>query len=579
MNCINCGQNIPAESRFCEYCGAPVNAVTSNREVVYQPSIQQAGTEVVFGGRGIPLNEISTKEPKAKKTKKSFLWIIIIILVVFVCCCVVVIGGGLLYLRNQGQTSWQDVVPSDLGELLDIPEAFITTPISEVAAQPTPQDETAPLENDFSLDNIVMVTSSGIWVVNEQTREAVQISYDPLDAPWDLNEGLSPDKKSFAYITGFGGASVNPMLVVLDLVNQTTLIQLELTGPVIQAGMGGSIGDPAFEALRAIEFTGSIAWSPDGNRLAFIAALDGNSADVYLFNRDDNSISRLTEESGHAFELHWSPDGLLLQYISVNSFGTGAGFSMEGLWVYDFQGNQTQRLEMPESSGEDFLTWTDASHFLISSWSPMCESYNLRLVDAASFYNQVIVDGCFTASAYDPEQKFGMFSVTQFNNEFCNCGEPMDAGLMIFGEGIGIPIAGDIGRKKFEQLEVYGIDFIPQGNLFTVYGDEGLSQIYYDEGYRLDILPELKGLTPYPSPVGDYWVWASHFQTGLWVTENNNNLVEISPLFSGVPQWSQDGQNIYFFENNRLFLSSAPQFSGGELVVETPGQEILGLIK
>jgi WD40 repeat protein len=369
------------------------------------------------------------------------------------------------------------------------------------------------------------------------------------------------------------------MLVILDLVNQTTLLQLELTGPSTQLSPENTHGDPAFEVIGALQFSDSLAWSPDGSRLAFVAARDGDSADVYLFNRSDNSVVRLTEEAGHATALHWSPDGLLLQYISVNSFGTGAGFSMEGLWVYDFQGNQIQRLEMSESSGEDFLVWTDASHFLISSWSPMCESYNLRLVDAASFYNQVIVDGCFTASAYDPEQKFGMFSVTQFNNEFCSCGEPMDAGLMIFGEGIGIPIAGDIGRKKFEQLEVYGIDFIPKGNLFTVYGDEGLSQIYYDEVYRLDILPELNGLTPYPSPTGDYWVWASRFQPGLWVTENNDNLVEVSPLFSGVPQWSQDGQSIYFFENNQLFLSSAPQFSGGELVVEIPGQEILGLVK
>lgn len=219
---------------------------------------------------------------------------------------------------------------------------------------------------------------------------------------------------------------------------------------------------------------------------------------------------------------------------------------------------------------------------MISSWDRLCESNNLRLVNAAMLYNQVIVDGCFTASAYGPDQKFGMFSVTDFNYENCSCGEPMDAGLRIFGEGIGYPIVGEIGVKKFEQVVVYGIGFIPQGNLFTIYGDEGLQYIYYKGQYgynSLEILPEVKGFLPYPSPTGEFWAWASRGQAGLWITENNSNPVELSPLFTGAPLWSQDGQNLYFFEDNRLFISSAPQFSGGVLMVEIPEQEILRIAK
>jgi len=163
----------------------------------------------------------------------------------------------------------------------------------------------------------------------------------------------------------------------------------------------------------------------------------------------------------------------------------------------------------------------------------------------------------------------------------------LDPGLMIFGESVPVlgadgPIMGEIGRKKFEQIIAYGIRFIPQGNLFTVYGDEGLQNIYYKGPYgyiNLEILPEVKGLVPYPAPTGDYWAWASRTQTGLWITENNSNPMELSPLFSGSPVWSQDGQGLYFFESNRLFISNAPQFSGGTLVVEIPGQEILGLVK
>jgi hypothetical protein len=494
-----------------------------------------------------------------------------------------VIPGGLEEPPVIPEVSIDTPVPEEPGQ--PIPpvetEGSINTPVPEEPGQPTPQVETVESEepqNGISPETILAVTSSGIWVVDPQTRVAAQISHDELDAPWDLSTGLSPDKMVFAFITGFGSASVNPMLVVLDIENQTSILQVELTGPIIQPGTGGERGDPTFEAFGAFRSYGSFAWSPDGTRLAFVAARDGDSADVYLLNRSDNSVTRLSDEAGHAAALHWSPDGQLLQYLSIHSFGTGAGATMESLWVYDFQVRHAQLLENLDSNGEDFLAWTDNSHFLIASWGPMCESYNLRLVNATRLLSQVIVDGCFTGVAYDPEQKFGMFSVTEFNYENCPCGEPMDAGLRIFGEGVGYPIVGEIGIKKFEQMIAYGIRFIPQGNLFTVYADEGLQAIYYDQVYSLKILPEVKGLTPKPSPTGEYWAWASTIGTGLWITEDNSNPIEVSRLFNGIPVWSEDGQTIYYFENNRLFSASAPQFSTGTLVVEI-SEEILGLVK
>jgi hypothetical protein len=582
MNCANCGQKLPEGNRFCENCGAPVSIELPKMETVHQRINQQGNPGEPMGGVGIHREEISMKQPEAKKPAKSWIWIILIALIVLGCCCAAVIGGGLIYLRNQGQ-SWQDVLPDGLEDFSDtseaLPEPEIDSPIPEEAVQPTQADETMQEQGYLPEDHMLAVTSSGIWIVNVQTRVATQISYDQLDVPWDLNDGMSPDKKLFAFFTGFSGSPKNPMLVVLDLVNQTTLLQLELTGPIIQPGGEDTPGDPSFEAFGAMQSIGSLAWSPDGTQLAFIAARDGDSSDVYIFSRSDSSVTRLSQEAGHASDLHWSPDGQFLQYLSIFTFGTGAGATMEALWVYEFQSNQAQLLETLESNGEDFLAWTDNSHFLINSWGRLCGgAYNLRIVDATSFEQQVIVEGGFTAVAYDPENQFGMFSVA-YTYDNCDSSEPMEIGLLIFGKNIGFPAVGDIGVKKFEELTVYGIGFIPQGNLFTLYGDEGLQTIYYDEVYSLDILPEVKGLIPSPSPTGEYWAWASRTQTGLWVTVNNSSPTDLSPLFTGVPVWSKDGQTIYFFEINRLFSANAPQFSTGTLVVEIPAGEILGLVK
>ena len=502
----------------------------------------------------------------------AWIWIIGIVVIVLGCCCVVVAVSGLVYLFAQEKA----VSPSGLEGIPAAPGVSINTPSPQI------ETETPVTQSNLPTETILAVTSSGIWVVNEKTYEATQISYDLLEAPWDIMDGLSPDKKFFAYLTGFGGASVNPMLVVLDVESQTSILQLELTGPIIQPGLDGTHGDPAFEAFGAMQFTDSLAWSPDGTRLAFVAARDGNSTDIYLFDRTDRSVARLTDEAGHATALHWSPDGQLLQYVSVNTFGTGAGFNMEGLLVYNFQSNQAQLLETVKSNGEDFLVWVDNSQFLIMGMSRECgTASNLRLVDATNLDQHVIVGEGFTAAAYDPENQFGMFSVA---DNYANCGndQPLEPGLMIFGKGIGVPIVDEIGRKKFEQVIAYGIGFVPQGNLFTVYGDDGLQYIYYKGQYgynSLEILPEVKGFMPYPSPTGEYWAWASRGQAGLWITENNSNPIGLSQLFTGAPLWSQDGQTLYYFENNRLFASSAPQYGRGVLVVEIPGAEILGIIK
>ena len=581
MNCYKCGQPLIENSSFCENCGAPINEEPPKREPGILQSNQQ-GIPSVGTGTGIPNVGFVPDQQNPKKSKKPMGWIILIVLIIIGCLCVAGTGGVFIYLRNKN-LSLKDLVSNLVEDKPGIPEVSLNTPIPEGEVQIDPQVETPETQNAVLANAVLVVTNSGIWAVNEQTNEAIQISYDQVDAPsWNPIEGMSPDKKYFSYITGLNGASVDPMLVVLDIKNMKSILQLELTGPSILPGMEGTHGDPTFEAFRAIEYDNSLAWSPDGTRLAFIAARDGDSADVYLFNPTDMSVSHLSDEDGHAADLHWSPDGQVLQYVSVNTFGTGAGSNMESLWGYDFKSKAHQLLQVLDSNGENFLAWTDNSHFLINSWSRLCESYNLRLVNVDRLLNQTIVDGCFTGSAYDPEQKAGFYSVTEFNYENCTCGgEPNDAGLRIFGEGIGYPIVGEIGVNKFEELNVYNIGFIPQGNLFTFYGDEGLQYIYYKGAYGygiLEILPEVKGFVPYPSPTGDFWVWASRNKTGLWVTENNSKPVELSSNFSGVPLWSLDGQIIYFYENDQLFSANAPQYDVN-LLGEFPGEEILGVIK
>jgi len=76
----------------------------------------------------------------------------------------------------------------------------------------------------------------------------------------------------------------------------------------------------------------SPAWSPDGNRLAFMSIRDGN-AEIYVMNADGSGQTNLTNNSGGDRAVAWSPDGTRLAFSSgrdgnlevyvMNADGTG----------------------------------------------------------------------------------------------------------------------------------------------------------------------------------------------------------------------------------------------------------------
>ncbi|MDX9864128.1 MAG: hypothetical protein RBT34_04915 [Anaerolineaceae bacterium] len=490
-----------------------------------------------------------------KKRSKSWLWIVGVLLLLLVCCCIAAVAGGYFYLDSTGKT----VEDALSGELL---EPQVDVPLPQTLEPPLAPDvppTAAPAMK--AEDQIVAVTVTGVWAVNENTGEAVQLSPAPLDVPWNPAEGMSPDGQAFAFITGFGGASISPYLIVLDLAQQTEKLELALTGPLTQPGLELFPGDPAFEATRAMEFTGSLAWSPDGRLLAFVAAIDGDSADVYLYDRVDGSVTRLSDEMGNAAELHWSPDGSFIEYASVESFGTGAGASMLALWAVDMRTREAVLLERLESAGEVFLGWVDSGHFLIHSWGPACSGYNVRVVDVTNGDQQTVVDGCFAAAAYNPDDQMGLMALADYNVENCMCGTPLDqAGVYAFYL--------DQEPIPMSKVEVYFIDYLPKGNVFTFQPVDEPYAVYQNE-IPMNILPEVEGLKPFPASPEGHWAWYSTAPSDdggeLWVTLHNENPVLVSSSSPGRPAWSGDGQTLYFIEGDALYRASAPDFAPAAL--------------
>jgi Tol biopolymer transport system component len=64
------------------------------------------------------------------------------------------------------------------------------------------------------------------------------------------------------------------------------------------------------------KYPGSLAWSPDGKRLAYVPPHESNEAHIYMIDRDGSNRERLIVPADHYFDLSWSPDGDWLAYAS-----------------------------------------------------------------------------------------------------------------------------------------------------------------------------------------------------------------------------------------------------------------------
>ena len=101
------------------------------------------------------------------------------------------------------------------------------------------------------------------------------------------------------------------------------------------------------------------AWSSDGRYLAFTAAIDGPTADLYVYDTLSDQIRRLSDGLEMATQPEWSPDGQWIVHRGLYAFG--AGCTESGVWAAAVDGSQVKWL----NPGECFTItqWTGPETF------------------------------------------------------------------------------------------------------------------------------------------------------------------------------------------------------------------------
>jgi len=119
----------------------------------------------------------------------------------------------------------------------------------------------------------------------------------------------------------------------LEIIHLPDLSKETITPLISASNLASMETDPVQSMLltSAIAFESPIQWSPDGRYLAFVAALDGPSSDIYVYDTVSQKITHATSGDLEVARPTWTSDGSEIIYQVVTTFGTGAGWTANGV--------------------------------------------------------------------------------------------------------------------------------------------------------------------------------------------------------------------------------------------------------
>ncbi len=392
---------------------------------------------------------------------------------------------------------------------------------------------------------LLISTDEGFWAVNPDGSGLTQLPIS--SAP---HADVVPRGGRVAFITTTGPQNLGLALSLLSLPAGDVRSLAPLTSSATEPKSLVTQGENAY---RAIIEGNSLAWSPDESQLAFVGAADGPTSDLYVYSLADERITRLTDGPSQAIRPSWSPDGTYIVHTGVSSLGSGAGYSMEGVWAARADDSGVETLyPIPSGSGDEVLVaWTSATAFLVYTWKMGDGPSDLRTVDVETKELALLWGDRFTDVVLDPASGNLLLAMNEYAAD-ANPGR---------GKGLFLIQPGQ-DASWLAEVDVRQMVWSPKAGLFFVQGDNGVWAITPDG--QVEELPAPVVALPSVSPNGRRWAFGEtdfRGQPGLWVGDLKQ---EPRQVFSGSANhlaWGPEGECLLFFGADGLHAAHSPDFA------------------
>lgn len=450
-----------------------------------------------------------------------------------------------------------------------IPAATSPAAPAPTTTAPTPSLQPGSTPDMPAPEPSVDITA-GPWLIVSNARGLQSFSADGTPAQTfdraqlslgrQLDSGIAPMGGSVAFIGGD-----NPMTpdregsgpLTLNLLDVRTGKQQPITplfSPEMQQALQATIStgerNEAVEAgIAVIENDHTLAWSPDGRYLAFIAAIDGPSSDVYTYDRDSGTINRLTDGPNQAARLFWSPDSQWIIHEEVENFGTGAGWNVKAVWAAAPDGSGNRKLYDTEWSGDEvFVDWIAPDAFIVYTWSPLglqdARVFNLSKDEAQRIGPEFPVQ----AYAVEPSAQTQLYIVDEYTARENN----LQSGVY-FDSPSQLPQLTAPGNW-------YDVRWLPQAQLFLAKGESAVISVALD-GTTKELSGE--GALPIDSPDGAWLIatgdgnFTSPIGLRLYTTDGELKRA-ITQEAVTYATWSPDASGVFYASDGKLYYVAIP---------------------
>lgn len=471
---------------------------------------------------------------------------------------------------------------------------LLPTAIPELQPLPTPTEEPRP-DSELPLNPtgpwLVSVTDDGVIVLNpDGTGRRVMFrgsgdlgsSAEAFFPRWDAY--LAGSEWVAIRSSGTDEMPVDRQLLLAQLPGTEAVREIQLVSPELASELAAA-GDEelrtgAYKDLRMAMGGDSrlttTTWSPDGRQLAFVAAMDGPSADLYVYDTRSDEVRRLTSGPNQPHLLGWSPDShwVLHEEIKDIIFADGLVYSVEAVCAAAADGSSVKRI--PGLNGPlELLGWLSPTRFVVLRYvfPPEPQYRRMKVVDLHQGPVTDLYQGSMFLWALAPEFGEVAFFVNgwQFSDE-----DTLPLGLYLNSVDDGPPQSVDLA-ETVEHPTVYHLSWSAPLGAFVVKTKSDHAVAVSPEGEITPVSgPECEYLGP--SPDGLWLGLGSCFDRyGLRLRRlaDGHIIQPTTELAYGVT-WLPDASGIYYFQGEdpaRLMFLAIPDGSP-EQIHPDPGLEL-----